>query len=443
MHAIISAPQHALSAVALTDNGWTQFAKSAPQPRRAADWRELLIDSEIDAVIVAGHSQDILDGARALARERKTLIVIPDVRQSSSFAYDLWPAEDEGRTRLIPLFRHDATNDKAVVQDKLQAASVGSLKFIQLERTLPPGENGLLPLAAVENALLHDADFLRAIGGDYARVTCVPVGRTPRSLAMMTITLTGNDVPETTWRIAAASTSAAAKLTITGESETLTLDLADECDALPELGDNLNTPNKQPRWTSVVRAFDVVDAARRSIRRQRTVEIGSQAISEQRQFKSLMTAAGCGVLLYTMFAVVAALLIGVAADPRDAAQKRSAASGFILHENEFTGSSAELSSDGQAHVEDIAARLWTTTAEVLIEASPDPDTEPLGQQRRATVEHALHEAGASDLAGRVVTRPLSGLWFEKLMVAVWTIVFAPLVILLATQLLGLAARPDK
>ena len=155
-----------------------------------------------------------------------------------------------------------------------------------------------------------------------------------------------------------------------------------------------------------------------------------------------MTAAGCGVLMYTLFGVVAALLIGVALDPRDAALKRSSAAGFIVRNDDFAAETPQLTVDGQAHVDDIAARLWTTTAEVLIEQTPQSTSKTLDQQRQAVVEQSLHDAGAANTGARVVTRPLAGEWFEQLMIGIWVIVFAPLVLVLATQLLGLAARPD-
>ena len=119
----------------------------------------------------------------------------PTSANRSTFAYDLWPIEDEGRARLIPLFQHDLTGDAGVIQQKLQTVKPGNLKFVQLERTIAAGDHGLLPLADVENALLHDVDLLRRLCGPYSRVTCVPVGMTPTGVAMLTVTLTGDEVP--------------------------------------------------------------------------------------------------------------------------------------------------------------------------------------------------------------------------------------------------------
>src|SRR5688572_22023871 len=109
LRAIARASQHELAAAAHAGQLDTLLAETAPQARRLADWRELLVEPNVTAAIVAGFAPEILEGARALARAGTTLVVFPDVRQTAGFAYDLWPMDDEGRVRLIPVFRHDAS----------------------------------------------------------------------------------------------------------------------------------------------------------------------------------------------------------------------------------------------------------------------------------------------------------------------------------------------
>ncbi|MFO1095967.1 MAG: hypothetical protein U0992_22075 [Planctomycetaceae bacterium] len=292
---------------------------------------------------------------------------------------------------------------------------------------------------------------MRQLGGDYSRVTCRAIRLSGDRIAMLSVTLAGDGLPEATWRLSVGNGRRPSRLTFTckgrriaqrGPVAQMPAD-GQPADAglrwLEIVEQRLSPSSDVPRWSEVIRAFDIVDAARRSIRRKRTIEIGSEAISEVRQFKSLMTAAGCGVLTYTLFGVIAALLIGAVADPRDAAQRRAAAAGFIVRADEFVADSANLTQEGAAHVEEIAPRLWQTTADVIIEPAV-PGNAAVDGARQSTVEHALETADAAKVAGRVVIRPLTGDWFEHAMLGVWAIVFAPLVILLALQLLGLAAR---
>jgi len=437
LRAIEQSPQHVLVAAACGE---------APGARSVANWQALLVEPDLGAVIVAGHTPEVLEGARGLAREGQALIVLPDVRQAATFAYQLWPVEDEGRAVLCPLFSHDLSGDATKIADKQRGTELGLVRLVQLERAVVPGADGLLPLADVENALLNDADLLRRLFGNYSQITCVPVGLTDHSVAVMTATLSGDGLPEVTWRCSAAPGEPSANLTVTGHRGSFKADLHSSTGnddavadgALTIVERRLAGGTTRPQWSDVVRAFDVVDASRRSIRRRRMIEIGSEDISEVRQFKSLMTAAGCGVLMYTLLGVIAALVVGSLVDPRDAAQRRAEAAGFIVRPAEFQTGAAELSDDGRKHVEEIAVRLWQTTADVIVVA----ETPELDAQRQAAVETALTAAGASSAERRVVTRPLGGVWFQRLMVGVWIIVFAPLVIVLLLQFVGLAARRD-
>lgn len=437
LRAIAQSPQHGLTAVACGE---------APGVRSVANWQALLVEPDLSAVIVAGHAPEILEGARGLAREGKPLIVLLDVRQTAAFAYDLWPVEDEGRAVLCPLFSHDLSGDATAIADQQRATGLGLVWFVQLERVVVADANGLLPLADVENALLNDADLLRRLFGNYSRITCVPVGLTERGVAVMNATLAGDGLPEVTWRCSAATDSPSAQLTVTGHRGSFKANLLSASgdddavadSALKIVERRLAGAKTRPQWSEVVRAFDVVDASRRSIRRRRTIEIGSEEISEVRQFKSLMTAAGCGVLTYTLLGVIAALVAGSLLDPRDAAQRRAEAAGFIVRPAEFQAGGAELNDEGGTHVKEIAARLWQTTADVIVV----PESPDLDAQRQATVETALTAAGASSAERRVITRPLEGVWFQRAMIGVWAIVFGPLVIVLLLQFVGLAARRE-
>lgn len=82
-----------------------------------------------------------------------------------------------------------------------------------------------------------------------------------------------------------------------------------------------------PTWTDAVRTFDLVDAVQRSIRRRRTIDLHFESMSERSQFKTQMTALGCGVLSLTTVGMVLLLLVGAIFDPRDVEQQRPRAPG--------------------------------------------------------------------------------------------------------------------
>ncbi|MGH7128639.1 MAG: 4-hydroxythreonine-4-phosphate dehydrogenase PdxA, partial [Planctomycetaceae bacterium] len=66
----------------------------------------------------------------------------------------------------------------------------------------------------------------------------------------------------------------------------------------------------RPNWTDLTRAVEILDAARQSLRRRRTIDLHFETASERSQFKTQMTALGCGVLALTLLAVVVVLIAG-------------------------------------------------------------------------------------------------------------------------------------
>ena len=186
-------------------------------------------------------------------------------------------------------------------------------------------------------------------------------------------------------------------------------------------------------------AFDLLDAARRSLVRRRTVELQFESTSERSQFKTHMTTVGCGLLMYTMFGLMGLLFVGRMFDPRDTQQKQSEVAGFVLTDDHFQGSlavgeGAELSSFGQEALTGIIENYQRRSATILIAGEPVP-ADSLGHQRRTVVVRELTGAKLQDVEVRTLVRPLRGIWFKRGMVAAWVVLFLPLGIFLAIQAL--------
>jgi hypothetical protein len=63
-----------------------------------------------------------------------------------------------------------------------------------------------------------------------------------------------------------------------------------------------------------VRAFELVEAAHRSRVRRRTIDLYFDTPSERSNFKTQMTAIGCGVLMFTLLGMLLTLALGAAAN---------------------------------------------------------------------------------------------------------------------------------
>jgi predicted dehydrogenase len=447
VRAIEASQRHRITAIADCARIAADLAATAPGARLCPDWQELLVVPNLDAVVISGHRQSVLEGARQLAGAGKHLLLFPDARQGAAFAYDLLPIHDERQVRLMPVFAHRFAHQWCELQARIRSGDLAGLRYLQLEQSHPAA--GLLSLTAIDNALLHNSDLLRWFAGDYSQVTCLQTGATTDGAALVTVTLAGSEVPEATWTMRAAHGPARRQLTAAVEGSAGEA-VSDETDAEPTMDvcaavlqqfeQQVAGQTIGPDWPDLVRAFDIVDGARRSVRRRRTVELSREEISERSQFKTHMTALGCGLLGYTLVGVVAALLVGKLGDPRDAAQLRSEAAGFVIHRDEFAGDSAALTDEGETHVEDLAASLRRTSAEIMIEADGDPAA-ALNAARRAAVVDWLKSQKQVDVDNRTVVRALAGQVFRRVMIGVWLVVFLPLGLFLALQGLIVIARP--
>jgi hypothetical protein len=172
----------------------------------------------------------------------------------------------------------------------------------------------------------------------------------------------------------------------------------------------------------------------RSLKRRRTIDLHFESTSERSQFKTQMTAIGCGVLTWSLLGTCLGLVIGSVLDPRDGAERRAAAAGTIVWSSDFIAGGVEPRLES---VERLASQVATDGAEsiVLIERSDDGGSSALDSDRLQAVTNALKSRSGGKLIPQVEVRPLSGEWFRRGMLVIWCVTFAPLAVFLALQVL--------
>lgn len=341
--AIAADSRHALTHVALSGHLQGELMRLVPRARVCANWDELLLEERLNAVVVAGHAEGLLEGARQLAAAGKPLVVLPSADQGLDWVYQLTLVRDDTRVLLVPIFPQQGRPAVRRALELIQDGQLGTLLHLQFERERPPTEPAagppLLEREEIERELLPDVDLLRAFGGDYDQVTAVHSGTVGPRVSVATVTLAGRNLPEATWTLRAAE-SARWSLKVTGVGGQLTLEY-NGADDEPVLllggvrqdlsgspGDNgtallalveqaLSGERVRPNWSDLTRAFEIVDATRRSIARRRTIDLHFETTSERSLFKTQMTAIGCGVLVFTLFAVVLLLIAGAVFNPGD------------------------------------------------------------------------------------------------------------------------------
>jgi len=108
-------------------------------------WEELLPDTSITDVLVGGGQPETLVAAKHLAQAGKTVWVLPHPQQGLMFAYEVSLQLEEGQGLVAPVFPDRA---RAWWQQLLQAAREGWLppiQYIEFERFLDAGRRGMSP----------------------------------------------------------------------------------------------------------------------------------------------------------------------------------------------------------------------------------------------------------------------------------------------------------
>ncbi len=304
-------------------------------------------------------------------------------------------------------------------------------------------------------------------------MTALRTGATDSGVHATTVQLGGAGLPDATWTVRAARDSADWQLTVTGQqqravlrSRTETSDCelridqevasrhpwqsrADGQNQLWLLDASAQRQPQSPTWTDVVRAFSLLEATHRSIRRRRTIDVHFETASERSEFKTQMAAMGCGVLLFTALGWVLLLVAGAAFDPRDAVQREAEAAGAVFLAEDFHPATHELTDSSRQRALQLAEMLPEFTGVVIVEPTEAGDPEParpdaIASRRADSVQQAMADAGFQSTGARVVSRPVVGRWFRRGMILARALLLAPLGLFLLMQcLLVLTRGPSR
>ena len=441
-------------------------------------------EAGVDVTLVSGSEASAKATVPALVRQGQAVWVVPESVLGSEFVYEQIPLDDEYPHQLRAIWPLRLAAAVMELKRQLVDRRFGAILHLQMERTTSGGPTFFPEIAHA--AWLQDADLLRYLAaGDYKRVTAIHSGLSSQGITTASVSLNGDDVPDAMWAFRAVG-SPRAELTITTDrgaavlawegdaSPTLTVNCQlvalspdspspvpphaplagpivsltgsheDRGDTgLGESGDDRRVlPEGVTAWGEAVRAFDLLDAARRSLLRKRTVELQFESTSERSQFKTHMTAVGCSLLLLTILGWIGLLFAGRMLDPRDTQQKQSENAGFVFTSDQFDG--PQLNSHGRETMTEIVENFGRRSATILIDGDPSAAE---SVERRAVVVRELESAKLDNGEVRTLVRPLQGVWFKRGMLVAWVVLFLPLGVMLAIQLLigvtpspGLSAR---
>ena len=463
----------------------SQLLAAAPGVRVLEDWQAALSTRGLDAFIIAGSSDTVLEATKQVATDGRTIVLLPCAAQGSAFIYELTLVHDDNRVPLIPvpsLAAHPLVEQlRSVITDE----TLGRLVLMRIERTVR-GHNGssLLSREQIDAELFDDAALLRSLGGNYDRVTAVHSGGSDAGVSLATVTLGGAELAEATWiartgepswTLTATGSTGSATLTLSRDfvthslSGSLQIDAAeadrdeaadDEADREAVADDGARHGSAQleavlhriavtdSSWASMTRSFETVEATHTSLRRRRTIDLYFETTSERSIFKSQMTAFGCGLVMLTLFSLVAFLLLGAFLDSRSRTQRNAEADGRVVQTSEFNIGSSTLNRIGRNHLSEMARKMERAPQPILVMPEPveisgtESEIEALNNGRVESVVEYLIEAGHTGGAVFVELAAIPNPLTVTLLVVLRYLWIAPMFLFLGLQTLIFVTRPS-
>ncbi len=474
LRAISADSRHSFTiATEVPNDSLAELLAAAPGIRVVQSWEELLVDSAADVTLVAGDSEDVQAGAKQLAADGRTLALLPQASQGSAFIYELTLTHDDNRVPLLPVSCLPVHPLATKLRELIERGDLGQIMLQRVERSVAAdaqqvGRKGSgLTRDEVDGALFDDVLLLRFLGGNYNRITAVHSGSEESGITLATVTLGGNDLAEATWSTRAGQ--AVWKLEVTGSSGSAILELNDDgagtlivsssnsdskSDAtltddgsrisesqLASLEESLEDSAKH--WAEMTRAFETVEATHTSLRRRRTIDLFFETTSERSIFKSQMTTVGCGLIMLTLFGLVAFLLLGAFVDSSSRLQRNAEADNRVVRDSEFIAGTAQLNKSGLKHISEISREVQQSAETIFVMPDSKDSDGNLNEGRVASVVKALFEAGHSDSAAFVkiasVPHPATQILL-KVLRFLW---IAPLLLFLLLQSLLFVTKPSS
>jgi myo-inositol 2-dehydrogenase/D-chiro-inositol 1-dehydrogenase len=298
----------------------------------ARDLDDALARPGIDAVIVGGPIEQRGELLRRAAAEGLAIICLHPSGADSEAYYQVSLSRAETGAVIVPFLPLRLAPGVAAIQHAVSAAELGAFRGLKLEAASPVEGTDL---ARVELPRLVDA--VRAILGEIEALTASgdPPGEHPEyELVVHFRAALGRRAELRVW----SGPPEPSRISLMGASGSLTLEVDPlyqqparlvrrtlseaiqhdelepfdpyqaifavlEASLARHAGPDLPSPNLH----DATRAMELAEATVRSLRRGRTVEMYYEPITEEANFKSVMTSTGCVILLVALCALPLAL----------------------------------------------------------------------------------------------------------------------------------------
>lgn len=312
--AIQGHPEHA---VTMTCPG----LKALPALPSTDDLDAALASRGVEAVVVGGWPELRSEGLRRAAADGLAILALHPPGPNADPYYQVALSRQETGAVVVPDLPLRLHPGLVHLEKALGDGRLGAFRSLRLEATFAPGSPDADLLG---RALPRVLDAVRGLLGEVEAVTAAGTPPGERPADRLTVHLRGPAGRAGEVRLEVAPGPSNARWVVSGADATITLEHDPELlgpsrliqrsasgDAptielpawdpkaavLSVLSDSVAGRSRPPDLLDGTRALEVAEAAARSLRRGRTVDLHYEEISEVGSFKAFMTSLGCALLL--------------------------------------------------------------------------------------------------------------------------------------------------
>lgn len=307
-----------------------------PAPESAA-WQRLLDEATCDAVLVGstGWNAERAEAVRMLVQSGRTLVLAHPLEPSMLWAFELDMIRRDSGAVLIPYLPDRLHPFVARLKTAIEAGlggtePLGELESVKFERLMADRTK-----PQVLAALARDADLIRGLTGDPARLGTLGAADPDSAWSTLAVGFTGPTHAPVRWQVAPGRP---AGLTITLQYSRGAMQVTAPDDDTPWtwagppaatapanrsaviLAELMRSLRREPpldtslippaTWPDAARAIELADTVPRSLAKGRAVDLHQEEFSELGTFRGTMASLGCGLVLLGLLVLLVATLVG-------------------------------------------------------------------------------------------------------------------------------------
>jgi myo-inositol 2-dehydrogenase/D-chiro-inositol 1-dehydrogenase len=298
-------------------------------------WEPLLEEATCDVVFVGadGWSDARAEAVRTLVQAGRPLVLSQPLELSMLWAYELDMIRRDTGSRLVPCLPDRLHPFITRLRSRIEASLAGvdtAAESLHFERRMTDRSK-----AAVLAQLSRDADLVRAVVGDPARLSTLGTSEADSAWPSLAVGFTGVAQLPVRWQVSPAG-EPGLTIRLQAAADGATIEAPDDpsrpwtwngaadagpfdrgaatlaaLDAALGRGSSPQADETIPAatWSDAARAIELAETVPRSLAKGRSIDLHREEFTELGTFKGTMASLGCGLIMVALVVVIVATLV--------------------------------------------------------------------------------------------------------------------------------------